>query len=118
MTQPEPEAYLFFIAFFCLAFGLMQTLALAQRHIAGPRGTNRVVGLAAMVAAILFGALAAFGDGAGWGHRLAWLAAFAILLVSLGLLAATSRERRFGPLSSLVLILAGAVLLKLAQALR
>ncbi|MEM7505495.1 MAG: hypothetical protein AAF415_02025 [Pseudomonadota bacterium] len=118
MTQPGPEAYLFFVAFFCLAFGLMQTVALSQRHITGQGGTHRIVGLTALLAAILFGALAAFGDGAGWGHRLAWLVAFAVLLVSLGLLAASSEERRFGPLSSLALIVVGAVLLKLAQAMR
>ncbi|MEL6476685.1 MAG: hypothetical protein AAFR17_05095 [Pseudomonadota bacterium] len=114
-AAPGPSAYLYLLAFLALSFGLMQTIALAQRHVSAGTGTRRWLGVVVLAGAIALAALSALGQGGGWGLRLAGITAFAAVTMGLALLAAAMPERRFGPLSSLVLIVLGTMLLKLAQ---
>ncbi|MEM0922908.1 MAG: hypothetical protein AAGI13_07680 [Pseudomonadota bacterium] len=113
--QPGPGAYLYLFAFLALSFGLMQTIALAQRHVSTGSGTRRWLGAVVLAGAVALAAISALGQGAGWGVRLAGIGAFAAVTMGLALLTVAIPERRFGPLSSLLLIIAGMLFLKLAQ---
>ena len=115
MNPHGPEAYLYLAAFLALSFGLMQTMALAQRHVSAGQGTMRWLGVVVLASAILLAGLSAFGQGGGVGLRLAGIVAFAALCLGLALLGATAPERRFGPLSSLALVILGTLMLKLAR---
>lgn len=109
--------YVVVLAFFALTFGLMQSIVQAQRHLVSDHGMIRVLGLTLLISTILFGGLM-FVPAGGWGHRWAGILAFAALIAALGLLEAVAPSRRFGPVSTQMLVILGTLVLKASDALR
>ncbi|MEM7669070.1 MAG: hypothetical protein AAF317_07945 [Pseudomonadota bacterium] len=102
------------VAYVLVAFGTMQAISIGHRHFADSAGSLRLVGGFTLVAGLLFAALMLLGQSGAWALRLGTIVAFGALITALVLLAATTPQRRFGPLISAVLIAVGTVVLKSA----
>lgn len=102
------------VAYVLVAFGTMQAISIGHRHFADGAGTLRFVGAATLFSGVGFAGLMLLGQSGAWGMRIGTMLAFGVLLTALVLLAATTPQRRFGPLSSAILIAAGTVVLKSA----
>ncbi|MEM7178058.1 MAG: hypothetical protein AAGD47_06965 [Pseudomonadota bacterium] len=113
MTIPA-HGYLLTIAYFAVAFGVMQAIVLGQRHLSDSKGALRMVGGVTLISAIGFAALMLLAQQGGWGLRLVTVVAFSALLVGLLALAVFAPANRFGPVSALVMIAIGTVALKSA----
>lgn len=108
------HAYFLAAAYFAVAFGVMQAITLGHRHLSDSGGTLRIVGGVTLIAALLFAALMLLAQQSGWGLRLATIVTFALLLGGLLALAQYAQTRRFGPVSALVMIALGTLVLKSA----
>ncbi|MBY8977659.1 hypothetical protein KHP62_17735 [Rhodobacteraceae bacterium NNCM2] len=114
MDAHTPLGHLLLVAYLVTAFGVMQAIALGQRHFSDNRGALRVIGAVVLFAALCFAGLMLLGGAGGWGVRAATILTFGLLLAALLMLAVYAPSRRFGPVSSAIMIAAGTVVLKSA----
>ncbi|MEM8790776.1 MAG: hypothetical protein AAGE80_04100 [Pseudomonadota bacterium] len=100
------------VAYILIAYGVMQAIAYSHRLVADWREGIRFIAAIALFSALIFGALIAVGQTGQLSLRVATLLSFTALLISLADLAHLNPKRRFAPVSSILLIISGTVLLK------
>ncbi|MEM1275155.1 MAG: hypothetical protein AAGH74_01390 [Pseudomonadota bacterium] len=100
-------------AYILIAFGVMQAIAYSHRHVADWREGIRFIAAIALVSALIFGALIALGDQSDLAIKVGLIISYSALLFTLADLTLLNPGRRVAPISSIALIAAGSILLKL-----